>query len=162
MTAVKEELAKCSGCSVLGTYLTDSSIGLDPTRESSIVNSLVLKYGSNLQYMLTSYGFGLQAVVQATSSAGSKVKIGTHAGDPPTLALIKQGLAWEDANGDPTWSAYATVDQLIRVFDGAPALSDSQMGVPVHVFTASDPQPNDTWVPPINFTAMYLKLWGVA
>ena len=35
LAGAKAEFAKCSGCKVLESYLMDSSLGVDPTKESA-------------------------------------------------------------------------------------------------------------------------------
>ena len=161
LAGAKAEMAKCSGCQVLDTYLTNSSLGAMPTQESGDVTSLLRHYGSNLQYILTSYGFGLQSIATTVQSCHCTTQVLTKNGEQASLGLIHQGLVQVDSGTSSVWIGWATVDQLVRLFAGQKPLGPFAEGLPVHIFTSANLPSNDLWVPPINFKAMYLRIWGV-
>jgi ribose transport system substrate-binding protein len=161
LKGAKAEFAKCADCKVLGSYLVSSSLGVDPTKESGIVSSLLHKYGSDLQYLLTSYGFGLQSVATTVGSCSCATKVLTKNGEQASLQLIQQGLVQIDSGTDSTWVGWASVDQLVRLFAGTKPLGPFSEGLPVHVFTKANLPPKNLWVAPINYKAKYKKIWGV-
>jgi ribose transport system substrate-binding protein len=155
------EFAKCSGCKVLGSYLISSSLGVNPTKEAAAVSSLLHKYGSDLQYLLTSYGFGLQSVATTVASCHCPTKVLTKNGEQASLALIQQGLVGVDSGTDSTWIGWASVDQLVRLFAGEKPLGPFSEGVPVHIFTKANLPPKNLWVAPIDYKKKYKQIWGV-
>jgi ribose transport system substrate-binding protein len=161
LAGAKAEFAKCPGCKVLESYLVDSSEGANPTKESADVSALLQKHGDDLEYMLTSYGFGLQAIATTVGSCRCDTQVLTKNGEEASLQLIKQGLVEVDSGTSSAWIGWAAVDQLVRLFAGQKPLGAFSEGLPVRIFTKSNLPPKNRWEPPLDFRAKYKQIWGV-
>lgn len=111
---------------------------------------------------------GAQAGITAANKAG-QVGIASYNGTPAVLKLIEEGDIVEmDAGENTNWIAYATMDQLLRLMSGEPAVPEgpNNEALPLRVFT--DKNIAEAGSPPVEgkgygeeYVEGYKKLWGM-
>lgn len=163
-TVAKRILAQCTGCKLLELQKRELATAADPVAMSKITTALVNKYGKDLQYIMTPYGFGVAPIIEALRAAGrSDVQVLSNNGEKQQLAFVANGQMPADSGVSVPWSGYAAIDQTIRLLDGQKALPDFQEGVSVRLFVKSNAPKTGVfnWNTLVNVAGEYKKLWGL-
>jgi ribose transport system substrate-binding protein len=158
----KDELAKCSECSVV-TEVPYDSAKLSPNGPwiQAFRTSLVQHPDATAVYfpfdiMATSLG-GAQAVEE---SGLDLVTFGGQAA-PDGLDLLRDGgITALTTARDPIWSAWAAIDTINRALQGEPSVPQG-IGFQLVDQEHNLPESGD-YVAPIDFKAAYLEAWGAA
>jgi ribose transport system substrate-binding protein len=157
-------MKKCRTCKVLEVYKRELATAADPVAMQKITTSLIQKYGKDLQYILTPYGFGVTPVIEATRAAGrSDIKVLSKNAEVLNLGQVAQGKQRADFGTAVDWAGYAAIDQIIRLFAGQKPLKPWQEGLSVRVFTKANAPKNGVvdWTKLVDFKTEYKRLWGV-
>lgn len=162
---IKEELAKCSGCSVVA----DASFVLadfGPTLQSKIQQALLQHPEANAfipAYDATMTQSGGAQAIQASGRAGKLVVAGGE-GTLAGIAQIRSGNGMQMcACEDPSWESYASVDAMIRLLlKQDPNATDTGIGLQVVDKDHNLPAAGKGYVAPIDFVGAYLKMWGLS
>jgi ribose transport system substrate-binding protein len=163
LEGVQQVFAQCADCKVLEVYKRALATAADPVAMGQLTNSILQKYGTQVQYILTPYGFGVAPMAQSVQASGRKVKLLSKNADPLNLGLVSKGTQAADFGSSLEWSGWAGIDQTIRVLAGEQPIPDAQEGMPVRAYD-KDTAPADgkvDWSKPVDFKAEYLKVWGV-
>lgn len=136
------------------------------TQVQSAVSSAVLA-DPNLKMVITTFdGEDPPALAGLKAAHRSDVKIyGNYGGTPAYINQMGQGVAMgDDVGPSHLWRAYATMDQVLRLLAGVPAVLPSKDEDPSRLFT---PQ-NYSQVNGVNdgfgtsFVTGYDKIWGIS
>jgi len=164
--AIEKAIAECSTCKLLSE--DNGPFGEVPQRTPSLTNSLLQKFGADLQYMLTFNDVYFDFVVPTLKSAG------IEKGNPPFL--ISAGDGSESAYQRIRTGQYqiATVpepaimhgwqliDELNRAFSGQ---APSGYVTKVHLVTKdnvdADGGDKNRYDPKNGYRDQYKKIWGV-
>lgn len=157
----KEELAKCSGCSIATT--------LQIANNDLASNALAQKFSSALLQNPTAnavsipVGGWMQAgLSQAIQSSGraAKLSVASGFGDASTMDLIRSaGFTFGAVGYASEWGGYGSVDTAIRVLNGeAPQVEGDgfQMVDKDHNLPSSGDYQGG-----VDFKSAYRKLWGL-
>ena len=157
-------LKQCTGCKLLEVQKRDLGTAADPVAMGKIANALVNKYGKDLQYVMTPYGFGVAPLIEAFRAAGrTDIQVLSNNGEKQQLAFVANGQMRVDSGVAVAYTGYAAIDQTIRLLAGEKALPDYQQGVPIHLFTKAN-APKDgvfNWNTLVDAPSQYKKLWGL-
>lgn len=161
---IREEIAKCSGCSVVGdaTFVgTDLGPNLQQKIEQLLVqhpeaNSFIPAY----DVVMTQSG-GAQAI-QAAGRASS-LTVGGGEGTAALIDQIRKGTGSQACVGQsPEWEVYSAMDALTRLFLKLdPNAVDTGNGYQICDKDHNLPPKGHAYTPPIDFRSAYLKLWSV-
>ncbi len=164
--AIRKAIAECSTCELLSE--DNGPFGEVPQRTPSLTNSLLQKFGSDLQYMLTFNDVYFDFVVPTLKSAG------IEKGNPPFL--ISAGDGSESAYQRIRTGQYqiATVpepailhgwqliDELNRAFSGqAPSGYVTQVHLVTKDNVNADGGDKNRYDPQNGYRDQYKKIWGV-
>jgi ribose transport system substrate-binding protein len=159
-----KELAKCSGCSIVGKALgnpTDLSNGVLQQSFSSTLTAnpeanAVMADGDSIVT-----GAEVPQALQSAGRVSSVLVIGSE-GFTQNLDLIRQNRGQNAAVPfDELWVGWGLVDETLRVLAKQP-LVDEGMGFQVVDTTHNMPAAGQNYTDPINFIAAYEKAWGVS
>ena len=159
-----KELAKCSGCSIVGKALgnpTDLSNGVLQQSFSSTLTAnpqanAVMADGDSIVT-----GAEVPQALQSAGRVSSVLVIGSE-GFTQNLELIRQSRGQNAAVPfDELWVGWGLVDETLRVLAKQP-LADEGMGFQVVDTTHNMPAAGQNYTDPINFIAAYKKAWGVS
>ena len=156
-------LEACEGCKVLHTYSRTLATATNPTAMEQLTSSILKRYGNEVEYILTPYGFGVSPVLSAARTAGSDVKVLSKNAQSENLELVAAGEQTADFGSSIEWWGWAAIDQLRRLIAGEEPLPDAKEGLSLRAFNVSN-APADgevDWLDPVNFKAEYEKIWGV-
>jgi ribose transport system substrate-binding protein len=128
----------------------------------------LLRSNPDINYVVPIFDGMAVYLVPGIRSAGAsnRVKIVTGDATASVIENIKRkNIVIGDVGQPNVWTGWAIVDQTARVLAGQKPLQD--VGIRYRLFTArnvgklntkADPT---TWYGPLNFRAMYKKIWGV-
>ena len=163
----REELAAaCPGCKVVATVnIVGADVGT-PLQQK--IQQALLQHPDATAVANTIADYaqtgGIAAAVQASGRAGKLLLTGGE-GAAPNMDLIRQNQGQDTATcQDLAWNAYADMDQLIRLFTGAPAATDSGMGFNIVDRQHNLPPKGSQCVPtqdgkPVDYAGMYKQIW---
>jgi ribose transport system substrate-binding protein len=120
---VAQVFETCADCKILDSVNLTVSQGANPSYMQQFVQSIVSRFGDELEYIVVPYGTLDGLIVPALRAAGrDDVKIVSYDGNGQQVQLCRDGQVSAVAATMMTWSGWANVDQLNRVFNGeAPA-----------------------------------------
>jgi ribose transport system substrate-binding protein len=153
----------CKECKILHTYSRTLTTATNPTAMEQLTSSILKRYGSEVEYILTPYGFGVPPVLSAARTAGSDVKVLSKNAQNENLELVAAGEQTADFGSSIEWWGWAAADQLRRLIAGEEALPDAKEGLSLRAFN-KETAPSDgevEWLKPVDFKAEYEKIWGV-
>lgn len=157
-------LKQCTGCKLLELQKRELATAADPVAMTKIVTALVNKWGKDLQYIMTPYGFGVAPAIEALRAAGrTDVQVLSNNGEKQQLSFVANGQMPADSGVSVPWSGFAAIDQTIRLLAGQKALPDFQEGVSIRLFTKAT-APKDgivDWTTMADVEGQYKKLWGL-
>jgi ribose transport system substrate-binding protein len=163
LEGVEQVFAQCDGCKVLQVYKRTLASSADPVAMGQLTNSILQKHGSQVDYILTPYGFGVAPMSQRVEASGREVKLLSKNADPLNLGLVSKGTQAADFGSSLEWSGWAGIDQTIRVLASEEPIADAEQGMPVRAYD-KDNAPADgnvDWTKPVDFKVEYRKVWGV-
>lgn len=157
---LRQELAKCSGCSVadqLNLSVQDQATNQVPPKFSAVLlkhpeaNAVAVPFDSL-------FVFGLkQAIV--SSGRASKLAVLGGFGEPEVMPFIRANSGVNAVVGTPiVWFGWASVDELNRAFAGQKPVSEG-LGYQLVDSGHNLPPKGQGYVPPIKFQAAYKAAW---
>ena len=158
----KEELAKCSGCSI-ATTLQIANNDMAGNAMAQKFSTALLQNASVNAISIPVGGWMQAGLSQAIQSSGraAKLFVASGFGDASTMDLIRSSSFTFGALGYASeWGAYGSVDTAIRVLNGeAPQVEGDgfQMVDKDHNLPASGDYQGG-----VDFKAAYKKLWGLS
>jgi len=158
--AFSDEMAKCSGCTIVGTLdITGADLGDAAITGQKIATALQQYPDANV--LQTSTDSVLLQAAQAIRADGrADLFVIGGEGFPEVLDLVREGVA-DVAIGMPTkWFGWAAMDIVWRKLGGATDLPDEGASYQIINLTHGLPgTPATPWVPSIDFEALYTKNW---
>jgi len=163
---IEKAIKECDTCQLLSE--DNGPFGEVPQRTPSLTNSLLQKFGKDLQYMLTFNDVYFDFVVPTLKSAG------IDPGNPPFLISagdgsesayqrIRTGQFQIATVPEPAYMhGWQVIDELNRAFNGAPP---SGYVTKVHLVTKDnvdlDGGKDNRYDPQNGYQDQYKKIWGV-
>ena len=153
--------ANCADCKMLADPNLSVMVFINQTQMAQQVQSLVARYGADLKYIVTPYGSVDGFIVPVLKSLNrTDIKVVSYDGNKQQLQLCQDGGVGAIAVTLHTWAGWAAIDQLNRVFNGAPPASEN---APTFLATSAtctgDNLAED--MSKFDFKSEYKKLWGV-
>ena len=165
-TAMRNEISKCSGCSVLA--YEDTPLSAVSSRMPPLITSLVQQFGSKFNYALGINDLYFDFTAPSLRSLGigqSGPPQFVSAGDGSVSAYsrIRQGQYQVATIPEPlSLQGWQVVDELNRAFAG---VTPSGYVTAVHLVTGSniayDGGPKNLFDPDNNYQQAYKTIWGV-
>lgn len=124
-----------------------------------------------IDYVVPVFDTAAPLVIPSLEAAGaaSRVSFVSSNGDQAQLQQMKSGSspAWTGNVGvDGSWIGWASMDEVYRALTGKPALADERIGyrslTPADVDSLNLSAPASSWYGSTDFTADYLRLWGLS
>jgi ribose transport system substrate-binding protein len=159
----RQELAKCSGCSVVDNVpWTTSDLAPNGPWVTALRNALIKNPDANYVW----WPFDTNAVTSGGAKAvletGSKAKVVSGIGIGPALELISSGQM--DAEGvarDSNWESWAAIDELNRYFNHKPSAPEGLGFVSITKSHNMPANPAQGYQTSVQYVALYKKAWGV-
>lgn len=155
--AARETFEKCSSCTVVRT--DQFTAAETDTRLPSMVTS-ALRSNPDVNVFVGGYDAALLATVPAMRSAGfDEVLIGSFNANQRMAQFIRDGEATASVAEPFAWGAWATFDNLNRIFAGEEPVDQ---GIPFRLITADnvdDIEPNTNWDGDIDFKSRFTEIW---
>jgi ribose transport system substrate-binding protein len=161
--AIVARLKECPGCKILEEINAGFDVTTTPKMTQQI-NSLLDKYGNDLQYIVTPYSAADTFAVPALQSRGrDDVKILNSSPTEQQVKLCSEGKYIGAAYGDDlVWVGWEAIDALNRVFEKPDADLPDQNTVWVMLTKETCPASgNFSEDNPVDFKAKFRELWGV-
>jgi len=143
----------CPDCKTKDVEFTFATM---PTKLPGQV-AAALQADPTIDYVTVPFDAAVQFVRQGMQQAGSKAKIASFEGDPPTLKTIGDGTQVADLAVPNTWAGWQAVDDLARLMAGEP-VKDTPL--PMRLFTEDNQADAADWDGDLDFRARYRELWG--
>jgi ABC-type sugar transport system substrate-binding protein len=159
----------CPGCTVsTGSETVDQVV--DPVKVGQLVTSAVRAHPDLTYLTFASACMQLQAAAVAARQAGD-VKVTAGGCGAAAISSMNAGqIPFATGSVEP-WSALASIDQTMRLWDKQPPLPDEKTGPAAYAVTPDStpdkstkatPGPLDRWtVSRFDYVAPYSKAWGV-
>jgi ribose transport system substrate-binding protein len=155
LQGIKDEYGKCDSCSLRIVRFPFSAFG---TKLQGIAEQNLLK-SPDVNTTLTTYEAISLEVAPAVRSSGRKILQFVGEGGEPGTQLIRQGVNGYGVGYPLDWEGWAVVDAFARLFNGEKPVPS---GIGLQTFDKDDHTPaSGRYQPPIDFRAMYRKLWGL-
>jgi ABC-type sugar transport system substrate-binding protein len=160
----KSVMAQCTGCKLTTISMTVAQLG-DPTAMQQVVGAALAAHPAANYFQMTA-AEGLPPVLAAIRQASrqNKIMVLVEDADPAGLNAITQGEASYDPGFSLGWLGYAGVDEVERGLGKAPYLTTAQIGMGLHMFSASTTPASgnaDDYSGYKAYAAEYEKLWGI-
>jgi len=155
------QIRRCLRCRVLD--IVNSPINLAQQQMPGIVSSLLHRYGTRFQYMLTINGIYIGGALAAFVNAGlrgdeSPFAVGAGDGDAADFERIRSGDHQMASVAEPLYlQGWQIVDELNRARAGQPP---SGYLAPPRLITRADVPAGGVFDPPSDYRANYLRIWG--
>lgn len=159
--AIKSEIEKCSGCSVL-EYEDTPIAGVD-ARMPALVGALLKHDGARLTYLLAingNYFLGARTALKEAGRppAGPPKSVAAGDGDAAEFRRIRAGDYQAATVAEPLYlQGWQLVDELNRAIAGRPA--SSFVAKPGLITRANAPA-GDVFDPPSGYREVYAKVWA--
>jgi ribose transport system substrate-binding protein len=161
---IKREIAKCSGCSVVGDA-TFVGTDLGPALQQKIQQVLVQHPEANAFIPAYDVVMTQSGGAQALQAAGrlKSMTIGGGEGTAAAMDQIRKGTGEQACAGQSVeWEVYSAFDATIRLFAAQdPDAVDTGNGIQVCDKDHNLPPGGQPYTPPIDFQAAFLKMWGM-
>lgn len=164
--AIEKAIKECDTCQLLSE--DNGPFGEVPQRTPSLTNSLLQKFGKDLQYMLTFNDVYFDFVVPTLKSAGidpgsPPFLISAGDGSESAYQRIRTGQFQIATVPEPAYMhGWQLIDELNRAFNGAPP---SGYVTKVHLVTKDnvdlDGGKDNRYDPQNGYQDQYKKIWGV-
>jgi ribose transport system substrate-binding protein len=164
--AIEKAIKECDTCQLLSE--DNGPFGEVPQRTPSLTNSLLQKFGKDLQYMLTFNDVYFDFVVPTLKSAGIEpgsppFLISAGDGSESAYQRIRTGQFQIATVPEPAYMhGWQLIDELNRAFNGAPP---SGYVTKVHLVTKDnvdlDGGKGNRYDPQNGYQDQYKKIWGV-
>ncbi|WP_343315496.1 substrate-binding domain-containing protein [Brucella sp. BE17] len=157
---VAKAFENCADCKILDSVNLTVSQGANPSYIQQLVQSLVARFGDDLNYIVSPYGTLDGLIVPALRAAGrSDVKVVGYDGNAQQMQLCRQGQVGAVAVTLLSWSGWAGVDQMNRVFNKS---EPQKQNIPAFmVVKATCPETGlAEQAYDIDFRDHYKKMWG--
>jgi ABC-type sugar transport system substrate-binding protein len=159
----------CSGCDVSTGDVTAAQV-TDPVKMGALVTSNV-RGNPGIKYLvMPSACADMQAAAAAARQTGTVQTAAGGCGASAIAAMNAKNLPFATGSIEP-WTALASIDQVLRLWDGKPALPETKTGPAAYLVTPqSTPDTStkatygklDRWaLQKFDFVAPYSKAWGV-
>jgi ribose transport system substrate-binding protein len=157
---VAQVFESCADCKILDSVNLTVSQGANPSYMQQFVQSIVSRFGEDLEYIVVPYGTLDGLIVPALRAAGREdVKVVSYDGNGQQVQLCRDGQVSAVAATMMTWSGWANVDQLNRVINGEPPAMQNIPGFLATKDTCTQDglaeQAYD-----LDFRTQYLTMWG--
>jgi ribose transport system substrate-binding protein len=153
----KSELAKCSGCKIVGTV--SSQIGtMAQELPQAIVSALTAHPDAN--YVVSQYDSNATFAGQGVRSAGKQgqVKVVGYEGDAQSVDAIRKGDIQAATVADPAeWMGWQAVDELSRAFNKR---KPENTPVPWRLLDKSNVPSSGGWAGDFDFESKFAQIWG--
>jgi ribose transport system substrate-binding protein len=155
------EIRRCRRCAVLD--IVNSPINLAQQQMPGIVSSLLHRFGSRFQYMLTINGIYIGGALAAFVNAGLRgsdppFAIGAGDGDASDFERIRTGDHQTASVAELLYlQGWQIVDELNRARAGQPP--SGYIGAP-RLITRADVPSGVVFDPPSGYRANYRRIWG--
>ena len=159
----KEELAKCSGCSIVDNVgWTTSDLAPNGPWVTALRNALIKYPDANYVW----WPFDTNAVTSGGAKAvletGSKAKVVSGIGIGAALELISSGEMYaEGVARDSNWEAWAAIDELNRYFNHQPSVPEGLGFVSIDKSHNMPANPSAGYTTSVPYETLYKKIWGV-
>jgi ribose transport system substrate-binding protein len=154
----------CRACQIVDTInITGTDIG-SPLQQ---MVSQALAQHPTANAVFTGYDALTLDVAPAVLASGRQSSIFVLGGEgtAPVVQLIREARGVNAAIGySVKWEAWAALDAMNRLLNGEkPPSSGFPTGMGIQYFDKSHelPSAGSSYVPPVNFSAAYLKAWGI-
>jgi ribose transport system substrate-binding protein len=159
-------LQKCGGCKVLANEKWSPGEQVPNGRLYQAFTSDLTKYPTANAALLSFDSFATTTgLSKAIVNAGRNRSMYTVAGEGYSdgMALIRQGNAGLQAmpSYDAKWIAWATIDEINRVFNDEPLVPEG-IGVRLVDATHNMPPEGEDYSSPIDYESAYKKAWGLS
>lgn len=153
-------LETCAGCTVLDEIGLTISQATSPPVVAQQVQSLIARFGDDLEYIVAPFGTVDGLVIPALRAADrTDIKVVGYDGNTQQVQLCHAGSIGAVAVTMLAWTGWGAVDQLNRAFQGEPK---AEQKVPAFLATsetcAEEGLAED--VSTFDFKGEYLRLWG--
>jgi ribose transport system substrate-binding protein len=159
----------CAGCDVSTGTETAAQV-TDPVKMGALVTSNI-RANPGLKYLaMASACADNQSAAAAARQSGTVTVAAPGCGASAIAAMNGKTLPFATGSVEP-WSALASIDQVLRLWDGKPALPETKTGPAAYLVTPqSTPDAStkatygklDRWsLQKFDFVAPYSKAWGV-
>jgi ribose transport system substrate-binding protein len=157
---------RCPGCSA---KVYDAPIADWGTQIPSIATAVAANPG--IGYVVPVFDTASPLIIPSleAADAAGRVKLVSSNGDQAQLQQMKSGATprWAgDVGVDGAWIGWASMDEVYRALTGKPALADEKIGyrsfTPADVASLNLSAPATSWYGTADFTAGYLRLWGLS
>jgi len=158
----EQMMAKCSGCKIVDTvHLTLADLGSGAAQQKV---ATALQANPSATYLDSPFDSAIPAFIAGAVKASGRTNLQIMGDEcfPTNLDYIRTGGPESACSAlTENWDEWAAVDDLNRLFSGesAAALPDIGLGLQLVDKTHNLPASGAT-VPPVNFQADYLKVWG--
>jgi ribose transport system substrate-binding protein len=150
-----EEYEKCDSCSAEIVKFPISDFG---TALQRVAEQELLKH-QDVNTVLTTYEAISLEVYPAVQASGREILVFMGEGGKPGLDLIREGANVYSSGFPLEWEGYGLVDALARIFNGEKPIAT---GIGLQLIDAEHSLPKSgPYKSPIDFEAMYRKLWGL-
>lgn len=158
LAAARDSLAACSSC----TVVDEQKFGpADAASRLPQLTAATLRQNPSINVVIASYDSAMLQTIPTLAQSGAlkKTMVGTFNGTSPALALIRKGQLTATVGGAMGWGAWATLDNMNRVFAGEQAV---EQNVPIrliakeNVGTVASGSP---WDGDTDYAAAYEKIW---
>ncbi|KQT02766.1 hypothetical protein ASG50_18655 [Rhizobium sp. Leaf386] len=157
---VAKTLESCADCKLLDSVNLTVAQGANPSYIQQLVQSVVSRFGDDLQYLVVPYGTLDGLIIPALRAAGrSDVKVVSYDGNGQQVQLCRSGQVSAVAATMMTWSGWANVDQLNRVFNKVEPATQNIPGFLVTKDTCTQDGLAEKAYD-LDFRNQYLTLWG--
>ncbi|GCD88109.1 sugar ABC transporter substrate-binding protein [Nocardioides sp. LS1] len=162
---IKREIAKCSGCSIVGDA-TFVGTDLGPALQQKIEQILVQHPEANAFIPAYDVVMTQSGGAQAMQTAGRLKSLAIGGGEGTTAGIdqIRNGTGEQACAGQSVeWEVYSAVDTLIRLFlDQDPNEVDTGNGIQVCDKDHNLPPAGQPYTPPVDFRSAFLAMWSVS
>jgi ribose transport system substrate-binding protein len=159
--AMAAQIRRCRRCAVLD--IVNAPIDLAQQQMPAIVTSLLHRFGTRFQYMLTINGIYIGGALAAFVNAGRRgadppFAIGAGDGDASDFERIRTGDHQTASIAEPLYlQGWQIIDELNRARAGQPP---SGYVAPPRLITRADVPNGVVFDPHSGYRANYLRIWG--
>lgn len=159
LNASQDAIADCSSCTVVDAQKfgpADAATRLPQLTQSTI------RQNPDINVVIASYDSAMLQTIPTLAQAGmlDSVKVGTFNGTSPALDLIRKGQLAATVGGAMEWGAWATLDNMNRIFAGEEAV---EQNVPIRLIAAEnvDEIPEgEPWGGDVDYKSAYQSIWA--
>lgn len=153
---IKNSLAKCSGCKIVGQsnfVVTDIGTQLGPKSQA------FLQANPSINWLDVAFDAATGDVVNAMQQAGArKANVVSMDGNPQNLDFIQAGTQAATVAAPLDQTGWAAVDNINRIISGQPPVAND--GIPIRLVTKANLADfRKHGFGPVNYKVKYTQLW---